>query len=226
MKKFLKILIGMLVLIVIFIGIYIAGQYNLFNKSPTKAVTNTVDKIQLEAYKEQDLKQQMENERLKNIITQNLIDAELHKSDKHVLLETNAKWQGVIPKDAFISWFDNNLHLEIPYTVQIQYDTTNIEVADIDSNTAYINANIANQFKIVVILDGKNIKQAKDKTWFAVDFSSEDLAKILKVVQSEVEEKYANDENAYNQCVEGLQEYIFSIGKMFGREVKITLVEE
>jgi hypothetical protein len=67
--------------------------------------------------KENTLKTIEEN-RIKNIAKKEVLQGELHKTNKLPVLENTAVWKNAIPKQGFIEWCNNVMHVEIPYIWQ------------------------------------------------------------------------------------------------------------
>jgi hypothetical protein len=121
--------------------------------------------------------------------------------------------------------FNNNLNVLLEYRYELQYDISNIIISCIDQGIAYIELDITrDEFIPVITLQTSLIQQVKDKS-VAVGFNSEDMIRILQVAQEEVENEIANDDEIYSKGVEGLKEFLVSIGEKFGLE-EVRFIEE
>jgi hypothetical protein len=185
-------------------------------KAQSDEIVNQAQKIVSDKAQEDKLKQ-IEETRMRNITTKKIINSELHKTQKIIVLQGSATYQNVVPKQAFVKWFNNNLNIELKYNYSITYDASNIEVIHIDQGIAYVRLNLDREnFQQIVALQNDSIKQVKDKEQFAVGFTNEDLQNILKIAQDDVENEIANDDEVYKQSIEGLKEFISEIGEKFG----------
>lgn len=184
------------------------------------------EKVELQQYKKQEKIQKQKDEELRSIVSEKIILAELQSTDKIVLLESKAVYENVFTKVASFSFINNKLHIRIPYVVQIQYDASNISVTSMEGTNVNVDANVRGKFYIIVILNAEGIEYAKDSNaWYKADFYCDELKDILLLVQSELENKYANDEDVYYRCCDALIEYIETVSGKYGVTAKINLKE-
>jgi hypothetical protein len=172
--------------------------------------------------KEEKLKE-LEDQRIRNIAKREVIQGELHKTNELPVLENTAVWSNAIPKQGFISFCNNVMHVEIPYIYQFQYDTSKIQVLHIDNNTAYIQINTAKEnFQPFISLQAQEIKQKRDSDSFlVVGFNSDDMANTLAVAEKDIEEVICTEGN-YQIAIENLQDKITEVAESFGCNVQIV----
>jgi hypothetical protein len=220
MKKVFVVLL--ITVITVLCLVYKDEMIDVLLKNKTTTELKKAESIIKQQEKEQKLKQ-IEEDRLRNIKQKQIVNQDLHKTQKIIVLQGSACYTNVIPKQAWIKLFNNNLNIELNFKYSITYDTSLIEVQYIDQGIAYVRLNLDKEnFQQILALQSDSIKQVKDKESFAVNFNSIDLQNILKVAQEDVEKEISQDENVYLQSVEGLKEFVMNLGQKFNLEIKIT----
>jgi hypothetical protein len=177
----------------------------------------------VQKYKEQEKQKQIIENTLRNIKTKQILTQELQKTQKINLLKGELTYENVVPKQAWLSWFNNQMDIRLTFTYMTLYDIKNIEILSVDGkNASFELQTCKSNFEVVVALDTKNIQQLQEKQWFGVDFDSKDMEQIIKVAQEDVEEYIKNNENIYKQSEESLREFLKNISKKFDIEIKFT----
>jgi carboxypeptidase C (cathepsin A) len=225
MRKGKSIIKTILIWFLLFYVGYTVYQTGIIQKYIFKQSVNSLEyqkiKSQLNEYKKADADQKSEDERLRNILMMNTINSEIRKNTKLQLCEGDKTQQVPIKKDAFIKWFDNTLHAEIPYTYRIILDTQYIKATKIENNTVTYEINIRDKFEIVTELHADKLKFAKDNKYCTVKFYESDIQKLLQKSQKVIIEQVAGNKEIFNIAVEGLEEYLKSEAQVFGCTAEI-----
>lgn len=211
-----KILITVLITIVVMVGIINKDKIVNFLGYQT---TNQI-KQETELQKKAKL-EQIEQDTLRNIKTKEIINSEIHKTQKIAVFEGKSTYKNTIPKQSWLPCLNNNLNITMDYNFQVQYNVADIHILDANNGIATICIDTAkDKFQTIVALQPATIKQNTDKGWFSVSFGSKDLQRILTIAQEDVEKNLDNDE-IHNQAVDGLKEYINGVGEKLGIGIKI-----
>jgi hypothetical protein len=182
------------------------------------AVTTQKLQSELDKYKEQERKQKAEEERLKNITITKTINSEIKRNLGLKLVEGTSTYQMPFDKQGFISWFNNTLHLEIPYTYLVILDNSNIEVVDTENNVVTFEVSLALDYKIA--LNAQELKQQREKK-FGVGFSEKDLQSALQIAETKVLEDINSNEEIQSAALQTLEEYLNNLAKMKGCTAEI-----
>jgi hypothetical protein len=225
MRKGKSIFKTILILILLFCVGYTLYESGIVSKYILKTSVNSIEyqkmKSQLNEYKKTEADQKAEEERLRNILMMNTINSEIRKNTKLQLCEGDKTQQVPIKKDAFIKWFDNTLHAEIPYTYRIILNTSNIKASKVENNTVTYEVSIRDKFEIVSELHADKLKFTKDNKYCTVKFYEDDIQNLLKQSQEVIIKQVADDKEIFNAAIEGLEEYLNSQAEVLGYKAEI-----
>jgi hypothetical protein len=230
MKRVLKTILIWFLLICVGFTIYKTGIIqSIANKYIFKGQTNSLEvqklQLQLDEYKKQEADQKKEEKRLKNIIIANTINSEIRKEFKHQLCEGDKTHQVPVDKRGFISWFDNTLHAEIPYTYHIMLNTTYINVAKVENNCVTYEVSIKDKFEIITELHAEKLKFTKDNKYCTVKFYENDIQQLLQQSQEVIIKQVADDKEIFDAAVNGLEEYLKGETQIFGYTAEIEYID-
>jgi hypothetical protein len=172
---------------------------------------------------EEEKLKQIEEGRIRNITQRKLLNENLHKSQKITVLEGTVNYTNVVPKQAFISWFNNNLNVELLFNFQIQYDTNDIQVLYIDNNIAKVKIDTTKEkFTKITALDTNKIKQEPDDDFLCVGYNAEDMNNILAIANKDAEESINMDNDVCVKSIESLKEFVVNMGQKFNLEIQFV----
>lgn len=213
-----KIFFTILITIIVMVGIINKDKIANFLGYQTTSQTKQQSELQKKAKLEQ-----IEQDTLRNIKTKEIINKEIHKTQKITVLEGKSTYKNTIPKQAWLPCLNNNLNVTMDYNFQVQYNVLDIHILDANNGIATICIDTAkDKFQTIIALQPETIKQNTDRGWYAVGFDSTDLQRILAVAQEDVEKNISNNNEIYKQAVDGLKEYIEGVGEKTGVEIKIV----
>lgn len=225
MRRFFKRLLILILLGCLGFTIFKLNLIPALSKTVNKTFNKNAEIKRLEEnlnkYQQKEKNREAEEERLKNIQVTNTINSEIRKTVKLQLLEGDKVHQVAQRKDALISWCDNTLYIELPYTYSIMINAERIKVIKVKNKTVYYEIVSTDGYEIYLQLHANKIKMTTDNKLITVGFNEKDMDFILKQAEKDIIEQIQNDEELYYEAQASLEDYLHRLSECYGYKTVI-----